>query len=125
MTIAGANCQVNIWRISVGDDDYVGGASQTGSIVYYGVPANVQAIPANQLLLQQGLETVRIFKALLPNTWDIRERDELQVVKPKDHVYYNNRFRIISVTYSGNNRRDPRNYMILEMTRSVEAHATQ
>lgn len=123
MTAVGANCNINIWRINTNDDDYVGGASQTGTIVYRAIPCNLQAEQTEQLLLQQGLETPRIFKALLPSTWDIRERDELQVVAPKDHVYYEKRFRILTVTYSGLNRRDPRNYMILEMVRSIVSHA--
>lgn len=125
MTIAGSNCGINIWRISTLDDDYVGGASQTGTIIYRGIPACLQANPTNQLLLQQGLETIRIFKATIPSIFDIRERDELQVINPRDHAYYLDRFRIISVTFSGLNKRDPRSYMTLEMTRSIEAHSTQ
>jgi hypothetical protein len=126
MTIAGSNVRANIWRISWGADDVVGGAVTTGTLYYQNVYARFQANPEEQLILQQGLETVRTYTAtIILGTLDIRERDEFEVSKPTDHRYYGERFRIIGVQYTDLNKRDPRNYMILQMTRSVRAHDKQ
>lgn len=122
---AGKNCRIDVWRISFNPDDSVGGAQPTGTVIG-NYEARFQSIPASQLLLQQGLETVRTFTAVVvPGTVDIQERDEIQITHPYDHMYYGDMFRIISITYSSHNPRDPRNYLMLTLTRSVEAHAYQ
>ena len=126
MSIAGLNCRVNIWRIDYNDDDIVGGAMVTGSLQFQNVHARIQANKEEQIIAQQGLETMRTFDAtIIPGTLDIRERDELEVSQPLDHVYYGDRFRITSVRFTDHNTRDPRNYMILGMTRSVRARSRQ
>ena len=124
--VAGENTRCRIWRIDTDPDDAVGGAVITGSVVYDFIPLRFQAEPEQQLLLQQGLQTMRTFTAMIvPGYLDIRERDELEVTAPLDHIYYGLRFRITSVNYSSHNRRDPRNYMRLGLIRSVRAHEQQ
>ncbi len=126
MTMAGLNCRVDIYRINYGDDDDVGGAVTTGTVQYQGISARIQPSSPEQLLLQQGLETNRTFQAtIVPGTLTIHERDEIEVVQPTDHAYYGDRFRVIGVQASDLNRRDPRNYMILHLSRSVRAHSKQ
>lgn len=125
---AGLNTKVTIWRVSTSGqaDDSVGGAQPTGTVAHQNVLARIEANPEEQLLLQQGLETARTFNAVLvPGTLDIRERDELEITQPDDHIYYGVRFRIVGIRYSSHNRRDPRNYIMLSLTRSVRAHAVQ
>jgi len=125
MTLAGNNIKVRIFRINYSDDNTVGGAVVTGTAIG-DYPARLQANPEEQLLLQQGLETERTFKLnLVPGYLDIRERDELEIIQPTDHVYYGQRFRVRGVTYSSMNKRDPRNYMSLTLTRDVRAHDRQ
>ena len=125
MTLAGNNIRVRIWRTNYSSDDTVGGAVVTGTVVG-DYPARLQANPQEQLLLQQGLETERTFKVnIVPGYLDIRERDELEVIQPTDHVYYGQRFRIRGVSYSSLNKRDPRNYLMLTLTRDVRAHDRQ
>jgi hypothetical protein len=124
--VAGANTKVTIWRMDTDDDDSVGGAVITGTSVYTHINIRFQAEPEQQLLLQQGLQTMRTFTAMVvPGYLDIRERDELEVTAPIDHIYYGKRFRITSVSYSSHNRRDPRNYIRLGLIRSVRAHEQQ
>lgn len=120
---AGLNCRTNIWRISWNPDDVVGGAQTTGTLQYQDVWSRIQANPEEQIILQQGLETVRTYTmTCVPCTMDIRERDEVEISKPTDHVYYGLRFRVIGVRYADHNQRDPRNYMIMQLSRSVRAH---
>jgi len=126
MSIAGLNCRIDIWRINYANDDIVGGAVITGTLQYQNVAARIQANPEEQLLLQQGLETIRTFTAtLIPGTLDIRERDEIEVSQPLDHNYYGQRFRVNGVSYSDFNARNPRNYMMLTLQRSVRAKSRQ
>ena len=126
MTQAGMNCRGNIWRINYSPDDIVGGAVTTGTLQYQDVHTRFQANPEQQLILQQGLETQRTYTAtIFPGTLDIRERDEWECSKPLDHMYYGMRFRIVGVRYADHNPRDPRNYLIIQMVRSVRAHTQQ
>jgi len=124
--VAGNNIRVNIWRLNYQADNSVGGAVTTGTVLHTDVLAFFQGQPPEQLVLQQGLETTRTFRmTIIPGYLDIRERDEVQVIHPIDHVYFGDRFRVMGVRYSSHNKRDPRNYSILELVRSVEAHARQ
>jgi len=124
MTNAGMNIRFDIFRIAYGSDDSVGGAVITGTCQYADVMGRLQAEEPVQLLLQQGLETPRTFTAtIVPGTLDIRERDEVWVSEPHDHIYYHQYFRVVGVRYSNFTPRDPRNYMLLSLVRSVRAHS--
>jgi hypothetical protein len=80
----GMNNRVRIWRIDYDSDDVVGGAMPTGTVAHSNVHARVEANPEDQLLLQQGLETVRTFNALIvPGSLDVRERDEPVILLPE------------------------------------------
>lgn len=127
MTIA-KNVKVKIWEIDYASDNAVGGAVVTGTVYgnVTGYDGRLEEVPAQQLLLQQGLEVDKTFKLLLwPGNLPIQERWEIEVIKPEDHVYYGDRFRIRAVTYSSLNVRDPRQYMMLILSRSIYAHARQ
>lgn len=122
----GMNNRVRIWRIDYDSDDIVGGAMPTGTVAHSNVHARVEANPEDQLLLQQGLETVRTFNALIvPGSLDVRERDELEIYRPVYHPYYGVRFRIVGIQYSSMDKYNPNNYMRLSMIRSVRSHAVQ
>ena len=123
---AGMTCRGRIWKIDYGDDDIVGGAMITGSVVYSNVPARIESNPEEQVLLQQGLQTLRTFNALIvPGSLDVKERDELEVIAPSNHIYYAARFRIMGIQYSSMDTSNPNNYARLSMVRSVESRAVQ
>lgn len=108
------------------DDDYVGGASISGSVVYHRVLGSLQAQKVSQVFLEQGLETNQVFDAIvIPGTVNIQERDEMQVIEPQDHPEYGHRFRVMAPPTMNHNPRDPRNYKRLQLTRSVKAHDQQ
>lgn len=120
---SGFNIRASIFRENNDTDDAVGGAMITGTLMYQDVMSRLQGNRPVQALLQQGLETERTFTALvIPGTMDIRERDEYEVTEPYDHIYHGQRFRIVNVLYADHNPRDPRNYMILSLVRSVRSH---
>ena len=123
---AGLNTRIQIWRMKEMTDDYVGGASISGTVVHQNLMCRMQEQEEEQMFLQQGLETTKIFRFVVkPGGRDIRERDEAEITEPFDHVFYGDRFRIVSVRHADHNPRDPRNYTILLANRSVRAHDQQ
>lgn len=121
---AGANLRISVWRMTTTTDDYAGGAVITGTVVYNDLLARMQGNEDDQLLVQQGLETLRTFNMeVWPGNKDIRERDEVEITFPPNYPYINQRFRITSVRYSDFN--DPRAYMLLGIQRSLRAHVEQ
>ena len=124
---AGYNIRVRVWRmLADAPDDYVGGAVMTGTVVYSDVMAKMEQEPANMLLAQQGIETTHIYRMnIIPGTLEIYERDEVQIMKPLDHHYYGDRFRVRGVMYSSHNPRDPRSYLMLNLNRSDRMHRSQ
>jgi len=124
--MAGLRERANIWRIHFPTDDIVGGAVSSGTLQYANVMTLLDHKLPSQILLQQGLETLKTFTAtIVPGTLDIRERDEYEPVFPYNHPYINVRFRITGVAKSSNMPFNPNNYMVLSLTRDVIAHANQ
>jgi len=124
--IAGLNLFCDIWRMNYADDDTVGGAVITGTVVYQNIGLNMQELPVEQLLLQQGLETQKSFRGTIaPGNLDVRERDEIEITSPYNHPYFEERFRIVNARHSSFVPDDPRSYIMLTMVRSVRAHSQQ
>lgn len=118
------NARAKIWRITFGEDDAVGGAQPTGTVVYENIPTRFETMQRNQMFLQQGLETLGTHSALVvPVNLDIYERDEYEIQYPTNHPYFGQRFRIVNIVRADFNVSDPRNYIVLEMTRSTRAHS--
>lgn len=123
---AGMNRRCDIYHFTTPVDDSVGGALPTGTITYWDVQLRMQENQPSQLLLQQGLETMRTFSAVVvPGTLNIYERDEIKITQPLDDIFYGNFYRIVSVRYSDLNTRDPRNYIMLTLVRSDIAHGSR
>lgn len=121
---AGLNLKFEIVRINYSDDDVVGGAVTTGTVVYTNVFGRLQGTQPDQILLSQGLETDRMFTIMLQRgDLDVRERDYIRVTHPYGHPYYQVDLRVLGVTYS--NFVDPRKYLMLSVSRSVRAHSIQ
>lgn len=126
MTIAGMNVGFKVYRISTPSDDYAGGAQTSGSVLYDYINARFEQQPVTQVFLEQGLEVNHLYKVTtIPGTMDIRERDELELIRPTDHWEYGNFFRIVDVHHANHNPRDPKNYLMLTLTRSERAHNIQ
>ena len=122
----GFNLRFEIERTNWQSDDEVGGAVTSGTVVHAGIRGRLQGEPTEQVLLMQGLETDRVLRfTLQPGNLDIRERDYARVTYPTNHPYYNVNLRIVSVTYSNLSPNDRRDYMIVDVTRSVRAHEIQ
>lgn len=124
--VAGLNCEVEVWRINYAADDPVGGAVTTGTTLYATMDAHLQAQKPDPLLVQQGLEVMETFDLLCrPGNYVVKGRDEIRVKRPVNHPYYNKWFRVNGPSEVGFHPSDGRGYLLLTLTRSVEAHANQ
>ncbi|MBC8552428.1 MAG: hypothetical protein H8D23_22600 [Candidatus Brocadiales bacterium] len=126
---AGLNIAIDIWRMTTTDDD-VGGAVVTGTVVHSHVPARMQPhrddLGDRQSFMLQGLQVDKLFTVTAqPGTLEVFERDEIEVVAPVGHPYYQDRFRIIEMDWSDINPGDHRNYLMFTVSRDVKAHASQ
>jgi hypothetical protein len=98
--VAGLNIRIDVWQMSTVADDDVGGAMITGTVLTQDLEARLSPRRPSQLMLEQGLETERIFDLIVAgHNVTVRERDEIEVVWPLDHPLYANRFRVVGVQY--------------------------
>lgn len=122
--VAGLNIKVTIHRMTLDTDDDVGGAQITGSVAYADLAARITPRRPSQLLLEQGLETDKIFDmAVQGHGLTIYERDEVEVTWPTGHLHYGQRFRILGVQPSG--RRQLYGPMQFTLSRIVRSRSRQ
>jgi hypothetical protein len=121
---AGLNIRINVWSMTQDADDDVGGAVITGTISYHNVEARFTMRRPAQILLQQGLETTKTADLMIQGRdVTVYERDEIQIIWPLDHPFYNDRFRVEGVQPSSRRQRyGPKTYTVsrIERTRTQQ-----
>lgn len=117
---AGLNLLFDVWRETTPTDDATGGAVFTGTVVYEAVPGSLHGDNPEQLLLQQGLETPRMFTVNLSRRLTIWERDYVQIISPENHPYYQDMFRVVGTKPSSYNQNT-----YLKVRHIVRAHGIQ
>ena len=124
--VAGLNILASIRKITQSTDDSSGGSIVTGTVVHENVGIRIQQQPEEPLLLQQGAEILKTFTALCtPVTLDIDENYEVEVTAPTTCYLYGKPLKVINHRPADFLPSDSRNYVLLTMTRSHEAHETQ
>lgn len=119
---AGLNCSVDFIRFQYLDDD-VGGSYPSGTYLHRSIDARIQEEPTRTEFLQQGLETRKIFSAMFwGHNLQFREQDEVIIVSPPNHEYYNKRFRVVTHQSPNNHPSQKRNYHLAKLERSQVAH---
>jgi hypothetical protein len=119
---AGLNLFGRIWRLTDAEDDSVGGAVPTGTVIYDSVFARVSSTKPTQALLDQGLETVEIFTGVLsPAGMLLQHNDQLEILSPNSSRHYDKRFVIIGLQPSS--MEDDRRFMVVTMRRLEKAHS--
>lgn len=122
----GMNMAVRFIRLTYQTDDDVGGSNPTGTYLHDWVEGRIEEAPANTALLQQGLETEKIFSAMFwGHLLTFREQDECEVISPPNHPYFGKRFRVISRTDSSNHPAQKRNTVLAKLKRSQISHKEQ
>ena len=109
-----------IWQLSFTDDDEVGGAVPSGTIVYDNVQLRLQNSRNSLDLTIQGFETSKFFSAVLPPRPRmnlVEKKHYLQVTSPPNSNHYLKMFRIVNIQESNFHPSDPRRYLILNLER--------
>lgn len=115
-----------IIRYDYDPDDRIGGASPTGTVLYNNLYVRISSIEPSMVLLEQGAETLKMFRAVLDNeALHVSENDEMIVINPPDSMYLNQRFRIVAVQNSSLRAGDPRSKIVVTMRRWEKAHGRQ
>lgn len=119
---AGLYLTGKVWRfVANPNDDQVGGANPSGTVVYDTVSARIETEQPTLALLEQGLETPIIFVGILsPGTLILKHNDQFEVTAPQLSPYVNQKFRIIGIQQSS--MIDPRAFIVVTMRRLEEAH---
>ena len=124
--VAGLNAFALIRKIAQSTDDSSGGSVITGTVVHENVGIRIQQQPEEPLLLQQGAEILKTFTALCtPVTLDIDENYEIEVTAPITYYLYGKPLKVINHRPADFVPSDGRNYVLLTLTRSHEAHGIQ
>jgi len=117
----GNNLRVRIWRFNYPNDDEVGGAVPSGTIIYENVEARSQDATPIPAFAIQGVETNKIHQAFVyPGTLNIKEYDQLEIISPPNHPYLGLKMRIDTVQKSNFHPADPRAYILLTMVRATK-----
>jgi hypothetical protein len=120
---AGHNALAKVLRYEFKDDDEIGGASPSGTVLLENIWCRIEPIEPTMALLEQGLETVKLFRTSLDyRAKSVSENDELVVTAPIGSIYRNKAFRLVSVQHSSLRADDPRSQVLVIMRRRHEAH---
>jgi len=123
---AGHNQIASVFRFSYPSDDMIGGSQPSGTVLYTGMLVRIEPLSPTTALLEQGVETTKLFETTISSrAVGIDENDEIVVTYPLDSPYYNKKFRIISVRHSSLRPNDPRSQTLLVLKRYEDAHAYQ
>ena len=123
---AGFNQLARVWRFTYPTDDSVGGSLPSGTIIHDSLLVRIEPVQPTMVLLEQGLETVKLFKTAVSYiAKDIKENDEIVVYDPIESFYYNLHFRVISVQHASLRPNDPRSQVVVVMRRREDAHTLQ
>lgn len=122
----GMNQLAKILRYSYPQDDDIGGSVPSGTMIHDSVLVRIEPIQPTMALLEQGLETVKLFRTSVSYyAKDIKENDEVVVYEPVESFYYNLHFRVISVQHASLRPNDPRSQVTIIMRRREDAHGLQ
>lgn len=124
---AGLNLLLSIWKYTFPADDSAGGAVPSGTVIYSRIEARITPQKPTMALLEQGLETIEIFTAVLhPGTLKLEHNYEIEVTAPIISPYYGEHFRVFgSPQRTSVYADDPRGFLLLTLRRSEIAHGIQ
>ena len=127
--IAGLNLKGRVWRFTAkNNDDSVGGAVPTGTVMYEPVWSRIRSEKPTLALLEQGLETPELFTATLSYTaysptgaFDVLHNDQYEVTHPPISIHYGKRFVIIGIRPVSYN--DDRRFLQVTLRREETANS--
>lgn len=121
----GLNIKIRVWRVSNQPDDAIGGALLSGTILHDYVPARLDPIKPEMVLLQQGYEIDSVFNCMTHRLNPmVKEKDEIEVIFPDYHPFYHELLQIRGIQFSSLNPYDSRDFILMTVKRKNYAHTT-
>jgi len=123
--VAGLVLLCNIISYSFSNDDEVGGAEPSGTVVYDNVRLRMENSRNSLDLAIQGFETSKLFSAVVhpqPGMQLVERKHFLQITNPSNSNHYLKMFRIVNIQESNFHPSDPRRYLILNLQRVENTH---
>lgn len=118
---AGNNLLARFWRYTYANDDEVGGALPSGTVLYDSVEGRIQASIPNPSFAMQGIEVNKVMNGeFYPGTLDISEIDKCEVTSPPNHPYFGVWFRVNSVQKPNYHPGDPRGLLLVTLVRDTK-----
>jgi len=94
--VAGLNLCGRVWDYNYPQDDEIGGALPSGTVIYENIELRIQSMKPTQPILEQGIEAIRLFTGMIhPQTLDIENNNEIEITAPSSSNYYGDKFRIL------------------------------
>jgi hypothetical protein len=123
---AGLNLLGCVWRYYYPQDDSIGGAVPSGTLLYQDISARISSQRPISALLAQGVESIALYTALVwPSSMEISENDQFEVTQPQISPYYGKKFIILGVQHTSIHPASGQGYLILTMRRNEEARSVQ
>src|SRR3990167_10963689 len=97
MSPAGLNRICSLLTFSYPQDDSVGGAVPSGTVVYENLPIRIETKESTLVLLEQGLEVPVFYSAqLFPGNITVKHNDQIVFTAPTNDWFYEKKFRILN-----------------------------
>ena len=120
---AGLTHVCELITFSYPQDDVVGGAVPSGTVLYQNLSCRIEANMPTQVLLEQGLEIPTTYQCLVfPGNINAKHNDQIRVTAPTTDWFYNKKFRIIGLTRSSSHPGNDRNLIKFILKRWEESH---
>ena len=125
---AGNNLGIRVWHFTnaAGTDDEVGGSVPSGTVLYQHAHARVSQASPTAPLLEQGLETNKIYRFNIDSRdLTIQEQDIIEITSPVTHFDYGKKYRALAVQRQSFAPNDRRQYLIVTTSRIEQAHKNE
>jgi hypothetical protein len=120
---AGLTHVCELIRFSYPQDDIVGGAVPSGTVLYQNLSCRIEPNMPTIQLLEQGLQVPTTFQILIhPGNIEANHNDQIRITAPVISRYYNKKYRIIGLTGSSNAPQNDRNLIKFILKRWEESH---
>jgi hypothetical protein len=114
----GLNQVCRVIRFSYPQDDSVGGAVPSGTVLYPFLDIRIESEKPTMALVEQGLQVPTIFSAMLfEGNVEIEHNDQIEVLLPAMGWFHGKKFRVIGVQRASSSPALDRNQIKLTLRR--------
>jgi len=99
------DCRLRVFSEYANEDDAIGGAVITGTVIFEWVAARIEDVPTEMSILLQGIITNQGYMvSMYPGNLLIENNYYVAVMYPTKHELYNKLLRVVQVTRTSSSR---------------------